>query len=412
MSMNQRKTVHLVPFVLCLLALAVTGQSGISGFVPMVGQLADVDDVVVMPSGQMILARPASQSIGYFNPGATPEYVPFLISPIVCSALAMGPDGHLYYGDSISGTVNRFNFANNTTQPVAIGLHIPIDVVFDSGGSLYICDLTNNDFFHGPCNVIRVDLYNGFIMGTTNLITVPGAADVAVGPFGEVIYASLGSPDVKALIPSIGQTVQVATNVFLPTDLMLTDNDQTLIVSCLYQGKVLSIDLATGTRVDLVSGLGMNQQGAEDVAIRANGNLVISVNTGEVYEMDLSSPMHQIGNARPGQIFGVAMDMPQCANNAYAILMSTSANTGMTIDGHYLPLDMSAFLLQTTSQRPTATYNFDGFLDANGRGAGYMLVPNLPQLAGFSVYMAAVAFDSGQSQLSGVSNGVQVIVEL
>lgn len=413
MTSKLRTVTFLAPLVLCLLVVVATGQSTISGFVPMVGQLGDVDDVVVIPStGQMIVARPASQSIGYFNPGGTPEYTPLLMPPVVCSALALSPDEQqLYFGDSLSGTVKRFNLQTSLTQVVASNLNIPLDVVFDGNGDIYVCDLTDNDFFHGPCDILRVSLNNGVIMGATQILTVSGAADVAVGPFGELFYSSLGSASVRMLLPQIGQTIQIANNIFLPTDLVVSDNGQELIVSCLYEGKVISIDLATGLAVDLVSGLGASQQGAEDVAIRANGNLVISVNTGEVYEMDLSSPMHQIGNARPGNIFGVAVDLPACGGNDYSILMSLSADHGMWLDGFFLPLDSDQFLLQTSVQRPSATFNFDGTLDSNGRGAGYMLVPNLPQLAGFSIYMAAVAFDQTQLHLSGVTNGVQVVVE-
>ncbi len=139
MSTDLRRSACLAPLVLCLMVIVALGQSGISGFVPLVGQLADIDDVVVVPgTGQMIVARPASQTIGFFNPGSTPEYTPFLLPPVVCSALAIGPDGQLYFGDSLSGTVKRFDLTTSLVQSVAIGMHIPIDVAFDSFGNLFI----------------------------------------------------------------------------------------------------------------------------------------------------------------------------------------------------------------------------------------------------------------------------------
>ena len=380
----------------------------------LLGQLPATDDIVVTPAGEIIVSQPTNQQLVKLNPGGVPLSVPLPTAPVSVLAMTIGPDGALYYGDSLAGTVIRHELATGAETTLMSGLNIPIDIVFESPTRLYVCDQTNNDFFNGPCDVHQVDLVAGVVASDTIVVPgVPGAADVVVLGPQRIAVSSLGAIVVVELDLVSGAFTAHGNNIFLPSDMEVTPGGR-ILISTLFEARVWELDPVTSAQVDLTSFLGPGS-GAEDMAFTAAGDLLVVINSGEIWEIDLTSTLRQVGDARLGASFGLRLDDPTSANWTYALAASQTLTQGIVIPGTSLviPLDADiAFNLSTASPRPSILANFDGFLDTGGQAEAGVQVLASPAFLGMTFHFAGIMYSSPLDPLSSwkVTNAVQVTI--
>lgn len=151
--------------------------------------------------------------------------------------------------------------------------------------------------------------------------------------------------------------------------------------------------------------------GAEDIAFDANGDALITVNAGEIWRLDLTSDLRQIGDAIPGQVVDLLLDRPALAGDAYALACSVTANVGIQIGSTLVPLDNDAVLAYSLL-RPPEFIGFDGILDPSGRAFAGVALPNVVGLAGFSFHVAGIYFAIGSfPPPSGFTSGLRIVID-
>ncbi|MEZ6194869.1 MAG: hypothetical protein R3F20_03935 [Planctomycetota bacterium] len=354
-----------------------------------------VDDVVVLPTGQRIVSRTDINAVGYVSTGAVTGFTFINTAPILSLSLEYGPDGKLYSGDAFTGEVVRFDLTTNQRSAVSGGFNVPIDIAFDAAGDMWVVDQTDNDFNFGVNTLWKIDLdANGAETSRTFITNFSGAADVAFGNNGKAYASSLGSIDLLEFDFSTGAVNVPVGGLFLPSDI-LAIGPGLLAVTCIYQAQVLIIEAATGLVTPLALNLGGNTSGAEDLALDADGNLVVSMSTGQLYRIDITSALRQTTPAKLGTWAQYELDAPAHAGENFALALSVTANVGIPIPGgsEVVPLDPdSLFAYSTTTPRPAELAYFDGVLDAAGRAPTQSWIPPIPSLVGFELYVSGVLY--------------------
>lgn len=352
-----------------------------------------VDDLVVLPTGQLIAARTSLNAIGYVSTGAVPGFNLINQTPILSLALEYGPDGKLYSGDALTGEVVRFNLATGVREVVSSGYNVPIDLAFDSQGDLFVVDQSTSDFNFGPNIAWKLDLDANFQeLSRTQVAVFSGAADIALGGNGKGYASSLGSLDLFEFDLTTGVSAIPFTGLLLPSD-MIAIAPGVLAVSGIFQAQVRILDTNTGIDTQLAFELGGNASGAEDLAVDLDGNLICSMQNGKIYRLDIRSALRQTVPAQLGTWVEYLIDSPIDANESYALALSGSAVFGIPIPGtaNLVPLDDDALFSYTlSSPRPPEVSAFDGVLDAQGRGIAKSFVPLIPSLVGFKYYVGGV----------------------
>lgn len=377
-------------------------------------QLGTVDDLVVLPTGEFLISRPLQQDVVMIADPSNPVPVPLPTGPVTVLAMTLGPDGALYLGDAVTGTVLRHDLTAQTTTTAATGFGIPIDLEFGPQDELYVCDLLTADFFGGPSTVHVLTLVNG--VAVTDTILLPngtGALDVVHDGQGILYIASLAATQVGAFDLAQGTLGALGGGIFLCSDLALDSNGQ-LLVTTLFESRVWSLDPVSGVQTELTRGLA-GQDGLEDMALAANGDLFVSHKSGEVFRIDLTSSLRQVGDARPGETFQLQLDIPSAPNWIYSLGASLTSLTGIPIPGQstLFPLDPDLlFQLSTTQPRPAPLIGFDGITSAAGGASAWVAVDANPALVGAVVWFAGVAFASPTAPTGSwtVTNPVRVVV--
>lgn len=350
-----------------------------------------MDDVVVVPGLGVIVSRPDLSAVGWLTPGQPVPFVPLPLPPVAALALEIGPDGALYVGDGTSGSVLRVDLLTGSFTTVGGGFQIPIDLAFDPAGNLLVVDLTGTDFFLDPCDLWHLTLAGGVETSRTLLLPgLPGAADVAIDAFGRIWAASLGSITVWMFDPITAQLTTPIVDAAGPTD-VLPLADGRVLVSTIGFAEVIEFDPARGSVDRLAQGLGA-AGGVEDLALADDGRLLAVVQPGLLVGLDAGSALRQEEPAQIGQPCTFRLAIPGGAGFFYAVGLSGSAWSGIVAapGAATLPIDQDALFTFTLTPRPPNLIAFDGVLSASADAAPILVVPQVPALAGATLYMAAL----------------------
>ncbi len=393
-----------------------TGQSFPYSQLPtlVASQLGTVDDLVVLPTGELVISRPPQGDVVMIADPSNPMPVPLPTGTVTVLGMTLGPDGALYLGDAVSGSILRYDFTTQTTTTAATGFALPIDLEFGPQGELYVCDLLTSDFFSGPATVHVLTLVNG--VAATDVVLVPnasGALDVVHDGQSILYIASLGATQVGAFDLGAGTLTALGSGIFLCSDLAL-DGDGRVLVTTLFESRVLRLDPVTGAQTELTRDLA-GQDGLEDMAFAANGDLLVSHKSGEIYRIDLTSPLRQVGDARPGETFQLEFDDPSAPGWTYSLAASLTSLVGIPIPGQANPFPLDPdplFQLSTTQPRPAPLLGFDGITSPCGEASAWVVVSPDPALVGAVVWFAGVAFPSPTALPATwtVTNAVRVVV--
>ncbi|MEE9392176.1 MAG: hypothetical protein V3W41_06700 [Planctomycetota bacterium] len=398
--------------------VALAQSLDISDYQPLVGVLPDtVDDIVIGPNGEIILSRVDIQEVGIYDPNSTTAvWTPLSTQPLLALSMELGPDGALYIGDSITHTIVRYDFVTGLLTTSSLGYFIPIDVIFDQSGSMYVADLTSSNFFTGGTDLWRVELVNGIEVSRLLLASgIPGATDVADGMNGKLYIGALGLTSIYEYDPIADTAVSVANNCFLVSDIVATESG-VILASTIYNGDVTKINANTGQIEVIASALG-DGSGAEDIAIDVGGkSVLVTVNTGEIHRIAIERLLRQVTPAEVGARVEWRLNAPAQPNWQFAMAIASTANSGILIPGtmQVLPLDSDAlFNLSITFPRPLAFAEFNGNLNADGLAVFGMLLPNAPFLVGMTFYAAGVLYSSPTALAEDwvATNGTRVVIE-
>ena len=355
------------------------------------------DDILVEPSGAWLVANIANSTIDRIDL-ASPQPISVLVAGVKGISMAFAPDGSLWIGDGISGDVLRYDFALQTLQTMVtdVDLQAPVDIAFDGAQTLYVADV-NSNFPDGPSEIRRYDL--GGLQPVAIMTPQPllGAPDIEVGPLHEIYVTERVGGTLSVIDPMTLQKSLLITGLIGPSDVVLGPNSSLLVVSSGF-AELFRVDLNGLTSI--VRGLttGATGSGAEDIALTANGNALVTSNVGDIYEVDLSSPFRQVGTAAINAVidfdidFSATPNLAQLAGKSYFVGGSASALNGIPFQGQVLPLD-NDIVFQVVATRPYICVDFDGQLDAAGRAQATLALGVLPGLIGFRFYFAAAVYD-------------------
>jgi streptogramin lyase len=376
---------------------------------PIATAVGPTDDIERLPNGNLLLAQPGLSRLGELDP-ATGVFTPYPLPPLLSLGMGFAPNGDLYAGDAPNGRVVKVDLGAMTITPVASGFGAPADIVFDSPTSFYMVDFANGDAFTGTATIWHVVLNpTGPATSTPIVSGFLGASDIELGPNGTLYVTSLVSQFLAQLDIATGTFTPLASGIFQASDIIVLP-DGNLLIATIFEGTVQHFDVTTGVSTRIAETFTSTGNGCEDMAFDALGNVYVTVNFGEVYKIDLRSPLRQVGAARVGRTIDLVLDQVGQGGDGYAFGAALSATTGIAIGSSILiPLDPDPFFYATLSPRPPQFIGFDGALDAAGAAVAHVAIPPIPSLAGVGVYFAAASFTPVVVlPITGVSNGLLV----
>jgi hypothetical protein len=275
------------------------------------------------------------------------------------SALAMGPDGSLYIGDSKDGgRIARYSFADGSVTTVASlygyspaysgGPVIPGSITFTPSGNMLVGRNPGVSFYPGSNAawpggpVLQVAGWGvgqtAAISGFTSGISQTYAPGLAVAQDG-TLYASNSFYDATTLMmtgnvlrfgPSGSFDAEVAADnafaggLFGPSGLALSGNS--LYLASTMNGKIYKTDLTNPSSPVTAFFAGSAGDYLGPLVLLSNGRLLagsVSARSGIIYEFGSSSqsPLGTFGNADNGAIGGIVAvaPVPEPATVALAV---------------------------------------------------------------------------------------------
>lgn len=414
------KPIHLVlvvTFALCGTTRSLDAQTlDVRDAIVTVAQgLGVIDDVCVLPNGDLIVAQPTLQALSRISP-ATGIAVPMPLPPIISPAIDVDAQGMIYAcdGAGASGAIRRIDPVTFAVTTISLGFTAPFDITVAGPTTAYVADLTSSNFQSGNSEIWRIDWSNGLPAQKTLVATgFLGPADVAVAANGTIWVTSYAEPSLKSIDPLTGTvtTVPLSEPIYGATDCAFTANGG-LVITLTAFSRLVYVEPAAGVVVTIADTIGGSPVGLEDLAVDPHGDVLVTQSSGEVYRVDTSSPFRCIGNPHIGSTVLFVLDAVAPPGRAYAIGCSLTVDTGLDAGGQVIPLDPDDLLLNTLSPRPEPFINFDGILDGTGSALAAVNLPPDPYLIGVTVYFAAAAFDPQQIlPLSGITNAVRMTIE-
>jgi PKD repeat protein len=114
---------------------------------------------------------------------------------------------------------------------------------------------------------------------------------------------------------------------------------------------------------------------------------------------------------KPGQAVPLTLSGPSHAGQMYQLALSRLTSPGIAYPGGpELPLRFdSLFILSVLQANQPWFKNFIGVLDQNGKAVATLVVPQLPEMQGFSLHAAGITLDGFRA--TAVSEAVRVLVQ-
>lgn len=132
------------------------------------------------------------------------------------AALAFGPDGSLYMGETWSPhDILKVDLATKTSTRFAATISNPVDFLFDKDGNLYACLIAG---YSGKMNI-----YKFSPDGTRTLFTDKLASPIAIawGPEGDLYALDAATKSIAAIDPETKDVTTVASGFYYATDMRL-----------------------------------------------------------------------------------------------------------------------------------------------------------------------------------------------
>ncbi|MGH0036441.1 MAG: PQQ-binding-like beta-propeller repeat protein [Myxococcota bacterium] len=258
------------------------GFDGTSNFLFSNGSIGEIGGLLATPGGDLLAASNDLNRVYRLDPvsGAVIDIPIFGSSLAGATAVAYGPDGHLYVADESHGRLFRFDGATGARlwstdwAPV-----VPRGLAFGSDGFLYVSSRTDDA-------VLKIDPATGASLGP--FASGSGLDDpeaLVFGPGGDLYVASSGSDQILRFDGTTGAFVSVfASDPDLPSPSGLVFGpDGHLYASNLANAKILRFDGTTGASMGVfaewVSGI------HRALAFGPDGDLFASGDTGTVRQL-------------------------------------------------------------------------------------------------------------------------------
>ncbi|MFC7304433.1 hypothetical protein ACFQVC_09445 [Streptomyces monticola] len=256
------------------------------------------------------------------------------------NGVTFGPDGRLYAAQFIAGQISAVDPASGDVE-VVVGLDGPVqapdDLAFGADGSMYIADLTPNRVWRrdpgGEFSLVSdtVQVPNGitcvgdrlfvnemktdgrllelFPDGGDPVVLTGGLAlgnAMQLGPDGCLYYPHMISNEVWRIPADGGSPELVAAGVHDPVAVRFDKGGTLVVLSRGVAGIVTRIDLATGVRTTVTSGVA----GLDNAAFDAENRMYVSsFASGGVTEMHPDGRTREIVPRGLDGPFGIAVDL-------------------------------------------------------------------------------------------------------
>ena len=359
--------------------------------------LGAVDDVEVLPSGDILLSFPNQGVVSRQVPGPQGSaWVPVASGLILAMTLDPG-GGALWTADYGTGEVRRVDLQTGQVTQTLTGFGHPIDLVFRDADTLLVGGMSTPDNINGVGSVYQVDLQAPGGPQTTLLATgFQGALDMEVNAQGRIFVVAYSSPTLDEVDPLTGAVTPVATGLLQPSDI-IPGPGNTLYVCTLVAAEILRIDPTATTPSWTQVGALIGETpgpGCEDMAFDSQGQILVAMTDASLRRVVVANEIVHEGTALAGLTFHLLLDAPALAGWQYQIVASLQPGA-LPIAGTPFVLPITVDDLFLASLAPSSPFfsAFSGPLDPQGRALALVHVPLLPSGTTIPVYFGAVFAD-------------------